>query len=218
MLNDPIPQNGRSFKTRTALLSAGLKLFAERPIDAVAIDDIVAAAGVAKGSFFNHFTDKRIFSEAVAADVRRDIESRVAAANANVDCPLERLSNGMVVAVNFALTQRDCAVIMLRAALSVTTRNHPLNEGLLGDIEAAIMAGLIPESTRDAGLLFWLGNCQMLMMNVIERRPSRVEAADRTYDIMVMALIGLGVDGQVARRIAAVCRTRLIEWEAAKTA
>ena len=46
---------------------------AERPVDAIAIDDLVAAAGVAKGSFFNHFADKRAFAQTIAEDIRREV-------------------------------------------------------------------------------------------------------------------------------------------------
>ena len=47
----------RAARTRAALLAAGFDLLVERPIDAIPIDDVVARAGVAKGSFFNHFAD-----------------------------------------------------------------------------------------------------------------------------------------------------------------
>ena len=50
----------RRERTRAALMRAGQVLFATRSVDAVSIDDIVAAAEVAKGSFYNHFPDKEI--------------------------------------------------------------------------------------------------------------------------------------------------------------
>jgi len=53
-----LPANPRAQRTYRALVDAGLELLAERPIDALAIDEIVGRAGVAKGSFFNHFADK----------------------------------------------------------------------------------------------------------------------------------------------------------------
>ena len=46
----------RAARTRAALIAAGFDLLVERSIDAIPIDDLVAKAGVAKGSFFNHFT------------------------------------------------------------------------------------------------------------------------------------------------------------------
>jgi AcrR family transcriptional regulator len=51
----------RRDKTRLALIRAGQKLFAERPIDSVSIDDIVQAANVGRGSFYNHFRDTEAF-------------------------------------------------------------------------------------------------------------------------------------------------------------
>ena len=38
----------RRSRTRAALLDAGQRLFAERPVDAVSVDEIVLAAGVAR--------------------------------------------------------------------------------------------------------------------------------------------------------------------------
>ena len=40
------------------LRQAGLKLFLERGVDQVTIDDIAKAAGTAKGNFYRYFTDK----------------------------------------------------------------------------------------------------------------------------------------------------------------
>lgn len=75
----------RAARTRRAMLDAGFELLAERPIDAIAIDEVVARAGVAKGSFFNHFTDKPGFAGAIAAEVRLELEERVTDANAGVE-------------------------------------------------------------------------------------------------------------------------------------
>ena len=92
MASQPNPSNPRAQRTRTALLDAGFALLAERPIDAIAIDDIVARAGVAKGSFFNHFTDKPGFARALGEQVRLALEARVGAANRDVSDPVLRLA------------------------------------------------------------------------------------------------------------------------------
>ena len=88
--------NPRAARTRAALLAAGFELLAERPIDAIAIDEVVARAGVAKGSFFNHFTDKPGFANAIGAAVRMELEARVDAANDGVSDPVARLAGGRV--------------------------------------------------------------------------------------------------------------------------
>ena len=90
----------RAARTRTALLEAGLDLLADRPIDAIAIDELVAAAGVAKGSFFNHFGDKYGFANAIGEAIRSDIEALIGALNADERDPLARLCGGMIGAAH----------------------------------------------------------------------------------------------------------------------
>jgi TetR/AcrR family transcriptional regulator, transcriptional repressor for nem operon len=51
--------------TRHAVLEAGMKLFIERGFNACSVQDITAAAGVPKGSFYNHFKSK----QALAAEI-----------------------------------------------------------------------------------------------------------------------------------------------------
>lgn len=206
--------NPRSARTRAALIDAGLQLFAERPIDAVAVDDIVAAAGVAKGSFFNHFDDKHAFANAIATDIRLDVEARVAAANCDVHDPLERLTGGMVVAVEFALSRRKRALVMLRGMAWTTERNHPLNVGLRADIDACIAAGHFNHQAGRSGLLFWLGACQMLMVSVLAQNLSRQDSAAQMCDTIVMALSGMGVKPLLADALGQKCGSHLIanQW------
>jgi AcrR family transcriptional regulator len=47
-VTQPGPRNPRTERTRAALIAAGRRLFSERPVDAVTVDDIVQAAEVGK--------------------------------------------------------------------------------------------------------------------------------------------------------------------------
>lgn len=194
--------NPRAARTRAALLAAGFELLAERPIDAIAIDDIVARAGVAKGSFFNHFTDKQGFAAAIGAAVRATLEERVGAANAGVADPALRLAGGMREAVAFALDERKQAIVMLRGLETSTGIDHDLNQGIRADIDALIAAGMArPEAAR-SGVRYWLGLCQIAQLNAIERRPGRADAAQRLREMLVLGLTGLGVPASRAQQVA----------------
>lgn len=196
----------RAQRTRSAMLVAGFELLSKRPIDAIAIDDIVSRAGVAKGSFFNHFTDKPGFGQAIGAEVRRALEARVDAANAHLTDPVERLVGGMRVAIEFALEERTQAIVMMRGLEASTAIDHELNRGIRADVEALVKVGLArPEAVR-SGMRFWLGVCQIAVLNTIERRPIRADAADRMREMAVLGLTGLGVEearAQVASQQAA---------------
>lgn len=199
MASLPAPSSPRAARTRSALLAAGFDLLAERPIDAIAIDEVVVRAGVAKGSFFNHFTDKPGFANAIGAAVRAELEGRVDAANAGVADPVDRLAGGMRVAVDFALTQRKRAIVMLRGLEVSTGIDHELNRGIRADIDALAAAGLArPEAAR-SGVRYWLGLCQIAMLNAIERRPDRAATAERLGEMLVLGLSGLGVPELRAR-------------------
>ena len=204
MATQPNP-SPRAARTRAALIAAGFDLLVDRSIDAIPIDDLVAKAGVAKGSFFNHFTDKQAFAEAIATEVRLELEDQVALANAGVTNPVERIAGGMRVGAEFARRDPKRATVLLRSHGTSTARAHPLNRGLLEDIEAASNQGLLRPEAREAGVLYWLGLCQALMINLIERPMTKAEAERRISDMIVLGLTGLGVSDSVSTTIVAVC-------------
>ena len=47
-------------------------LLAQRDVGALSVDEIVAAADVAKGSFYNHFQDKDAFAREIGAGAGTD--------------------------------------------------------------------------------------------------------------------------------------------------
>jgi AcrR family transcriptional regulator len=197
----------RTARTRASLIAAGFDLLVARPIDAIPIDDLVAKAGVAKGSFFNHFKDKSDFAAAIAAEVRLELEALVAKANESVSDPVERIAGGMRVGLEFAVRQPKRSMALLRSMGTPTMREHPLNDGLRSDIEAAASRNhLRPEAAR-LGVLYWLGLCQVLMQDALVGRISPSEADQRLTDMLVLGLTGLGVP---TTRAAAIARKQTV--------
>lgn len=192
----------RIARTRAALMAAGFELLVERPIDAIPIDDLVAKAGVAKGSFFNHFKDKNDFAAAIAKEVRLELEALVAKANETVSDPVERIAGGMRVGLEFAIRQPKRSMALLRSMGTPTMREHPLNEGLRADIEAAASRNLIRLEAERLGVLYWLGLCQVLMQDALIGRIPPSEAESRLADMLVLGLTGLGVPAKRAAAIA----------------
>lgn len=192
----------RTARTRASLLAAGFELLVERPIDAIPIDDLVAKAGVAKGSFFNHFRDKNDFALAIATDVRLELEALVAKANEAVSDPVERIAGGMRVGLEFAIRQPKRSMALLRSMATPMMREHPLNDGLRADMEAAASRGLLRPEAERLGVLFWLGLCQVLMQDALVGRILQSEADKRLTDMLVLGLTGLGVPAKRAAAIA----------------
>ena len=182
----------RAARTRSALIAAGFELLVERPIDAIPIDEVVAKAGVAKGSFFNHFADKQAFAEAIATEVRLELEDQVTRANAGVSDPIARIAGGMRVCALFAINNPKRTTVLLRSHASSTARGHPLNKGLVDDFKAASENGVMRPEAQECGVLYWLGLCQVLMANLVERPMTRFQGDRRISDMITLGLSGLG--------------------------
>ena len=73
MLATHTEENGyqrRKRETRNALLQAGRELFIDRAMEQVSIESITARAGVAKGSFYNHFESREaLFDELIESTI-----------------------------------------------------------------------------------------------------------------------------------------------------
>lgn len=201
----------RAVRTRNALLSAGFELMSDRSIDAIPIDDLVAAAGVGKGSFFNHFGDREGFKAALAFQVREEFEAQIRTVSSEATDPLERLATGVAVVTNYALTHPTRMMASIRMSVGSTTVDFPLNQGLLKDITDCSSAGLIRVESVIDGVIHWLGVTVSLVMFVIENKLQRDEAANKLEQFLILGLRGLGANEDVsvtiAQRLAADLKT-----------
>ena len=195
-------KSDRAARTRDALISAGFDLMLDRSVDAIPIDDLVAAAGVGKGSFFNHFGDKEGFKAALAIEVRGEIETKITTANLGVIEPLERLAGGMREVTDYALKNRKRTISMLRMMVGSTGKEHPLNEGVRSDIAMCVEAKLIRAMSEQAAMLYWLGLCVALITHVVEVDLAREKAAALLREFLMSGLVGLGADETTSRDIA----------------
>jgi AcrR family transcriptional regulator len=128
-------RSARATRSRAARLEAGLALLAERAVDAIAIDELAAAAGVAKESFLNQFGDKDPFGASVVREVRLVVEHCVARMNAGVEDPLQRLAGGMIACAAYAMQRPDGTRVLVGANRGLSPEDHPLHAGLLHDLQ-----------------------------------------------------------------------------------
>jgi len=131
----PRRSDRRRARTRAALLEAGRALYALRGLEAVSVDEIVAAADVAKGSFYNHFRDKDGLAREIAGEVRRQAERLVEAANAGVVDPAARVARALCVFIRFAIDHRDSAQVLWRLNSGATLADAPANRSLRAEVE-----------------------------------------------------------------------------------
>jgi AcrR family transcriptional regulator len=70
-------QSERRQATQAAILKAAKRLFGERGFATTTIDDVAAAAGVAKGAVYHHFETKEALFEAIFDQVSQELLAEV---------------------------------------------------------------------------------------------------------------------------------------------
>lgn len=187
----PAPSR-RGERTRQALLTAAQGLLAERSIDALSVDDIVQTAGVAKGSFYNHFEDKQELASVIQSEIRSDIENAIAEANDGVADPAVRAARAMAVYIDYIIACPQRASVMVRVNIGLASMSNPMNKGVVHDVAAGLQSGRFVTPSVEAGALFIIGACHMALMHAVEN-PNPPWIKMIAQQLGALMLRGLGV-------------------------
>jgi AcrR family transcriptional regulator len=188
----------RREKTRARLLESALLVFAQKGPQAV-IDDVIAQAGMARGSFYNYFRTNEELLGAVASEISNELLRAIDPAVQLLDDPAERIARGARLLLH-AVTQ-----LPLFGAFMVRLPFPTANSSLLGvrflarDVALAIDAGRLghiqPRVATDLVVGVVLNAAHSLV----------TDPSDRGYpEAIVGAMLeGLGIDAKEAARIVA---------------
>ena len=192
----------RAERTRGALIAAGRRLFSERPVDAVTVDDIVQAAEVGKGSFYNHFADREGLARAISAQIRAAVEEIIGRVNAGETDPARRIARAVCAYLRFPLDEPEPARVLVRVHSGHTSFEAPLNRGVVEDIAAGLAAGRLAVPTVEAGVLYVLGVTQLALARLVQASSSSA-AVSLSQQMVSLLLRGLGLPAEEADLIAA---------------
>jgi AcrR family transcriptional regulator len=185
--------------TRQALLDATHSLLALRSIDALSVDEIAMRADVAKGTFYNYFSDKDALARELAAHIRARLEGEIARTNAGVTDSAARIARAMCCVLRFGLREPRQAAAMMRLFPHATDPSAPINAGVRGDVTAGLRGGRIAAPSADAAVAFIVGAIVAGLNRVIDLPPER--AAIFAHDLGLLLLRALGLGRAAAARI-----------------
>jgi AcrR family transcriptional regulator len=192
----------RSADRRSALVDAALAAFVARGVSGTSVDDIVATAGVAKGTFYLYFGSK---DEAISAVAERMVEAVgdavEAAAIARGHSAVERVLalGGAMAQVGHASHERDLLAFIHRPenrtvheqmSDRIMTRLAPTLAAIIGD---GIAEGSFRPQDPDLAASFVLGAFSRI--HDLVTTPEQLPAALTELNAFVLG--GLGHDGGV---------------------
>ncbi|MEQ8267009.1 MAG: helix-turn-helix domain-containing protein [Parvibaculum sp.] len=185
----------RREQMRGVLIEAAMQLFARQGVDATTIDEIVDLAGVAKGTFYNYFTDRAEIARAVASLIRHELNAAVEDLNRGIDDPAERIARGVRLFMVCAVQNPVKTTLLARLYDSGTGLDRHGNEHLLGDIRDGISKGRIQVPGEEAALHLVVGIGTIAMRHLLDTDagPEILQGQGYARDIATVLLRGLGV-------------------------
>jgi AcrR family transcriptional regulator len=161
-------QEERRETTRSALLEAGRRLFAEKGFAATGTPEIVAAAGVTRGALYHHFADKLALFEAVVEEEHRGVAQAITEVADGAGAPPDMIDALVMGGEAFlgAMQDEGRRRIMLIDAPAVLSREaldrinqlfgqRTLVEGVQCAVDAGVIDGVAVEPTAQLlGALF----------------------------------------------------------------
>lgn len=202
-------RNPRAERTRSALIVAGRRLFSQKPLDAVTVDDIVQAAEVGKGSFYNHFPDREALLRAISAEIRAGVERAVSRANGEVTDPPVRMARAVCTYLRYAVDDPERAGVLARIQSGLTSLSSPLNRGIVDDIASGLASGRFAVPTVEAGVLYVLGVTQISFVRILQEPTANV-AVGIAQQMCALVLRGLGLPAAEADLIAAQASDEIV--------
>jgi AcrR family transcriptional regulator len=185
----------RRERMRAVLVEAALRLFAKQGVDATTIDEIVNVAGVAKGTFYNYFTDRTEIARAVAASVRHGMTAAVEEINRGIDDPAERIARGVRLFMAGVVLDPVKTAMLARLYDSGAALDSHGNEHLLGDVRDGIGKGRfrVPDEMSALHIVVGLGTIAMrhLLDNGAGAEILRGEGYARNIAAVLLAGLGL---------------------------
>lgn len=188
----------RREKTRNRLIESALAVFAEKGADAPMIDDFIAAAGVARGTFYNYFRTTAELLVAVAGESSDQVLGVIDPLVLEEKDPARRVVVGSRLYMMMAARYPLWGAFITRVGTRRGSRGRLLDEYLTRDLQLAIDAGRFHVGHVTVARDIALG----AIMYGIETMLSGEAPEDYTEQSMFALLQGFGVGASEARELA----------------
>ena len=189
----------RRRQTRRRLIAAARGVMGRKGANAVPISAITDAAGVGKGSFYNHFESREELIEAVFEQTIAELGAEIRSLIELMDDPAERLAFAIRYAMARPLEDDDIARFLVRGDSGRGMIRRHIEPGGWQDIHRGIAEGRF--RCDDVGVLSAIiaGGGEAIVRGIVD---GQLDADESISGLAESVLILLGVEASEARSIA----------------
>ncbi|KVL37252.1 TetR/AcrR family transcriptional regulator [Burkholderia sp. MSMB1835] len=178
---------------------AAFELFAQKGETQVSISELAQAAGIARGTVYNHVPSPEALFETVAAQMAEEMHERVVASFVGITDPAQRLANGIRYFIRRAHEEPHWGRFLSRFAFSDDTLQGLWTGPTMRDVVAGLEQqryNFRPEQLHSAMAVI-AGSALASIVLVLDGHRTWRDAGSDTAELVLRSL---GVDNETARR------------------
>jgi AcrR family transcriptional regulator len=180
------------------LVASALQVFASKGFDATDIEDVIAAAEVSRGTFYNYFKTNEELMQAVIEAVSHEMLTLIDAVVLPKPDPASRIASGLRLVLHTTCRHRLFANFVTRMGVDQTLRHSLAIQYLQRDLQAGMDEGRFAMKDARLGLLLVLGTAHATIMAFSLNAPLPDDICEEvTYHV----LLGLGMTKSAARKL-----------------
>jgi AcrR family transcriptional regulator len=149
----------RRERTRETLIAGALETLSSASVDELTIDDFVAAAGVARGTYYNHFRTKVALLNAMADYVAERIVARLDETLAGEEDPVRRIAIAAQTFVRIATEEPAWGWVLVRSTPEMVGGwSDGMRAGVIADLRRGQERGIFHVLSEDAAVAMTIGS------------------------------------------------------------
>ncbi len=177
----------RRERTRRKLLGAAAKVIAERGDSGANIESFIAAAGVARGTFYNYFDSREALIEALLLEVGSDPFHSLQQTWSMIEDPLERLSVSTQMIMQRAQADPVWGWLVIYLANSDEIMRHELSSYPMTHLAQAFESSTTEIEDLQVACDVVVGIALAAIKAVLKRKPP-INYPERVCRMMLQAL------------------------------
>jgi AcrR family transcriptional regulator len=188
----------RREKTRIRILENALIVFNEKGPDMVVAEDFIAAAGVSRGTFYNHFNTIGELLVDLAGTMSDEVLHVVDPLVLKLDNPVERFSMGTRLYMQMALRYPLWGAFLRRVGTQLAARGQLIETYLTRDLTLAYKKKMLNVKNVQVAHDIVLGSIFYGIDTLLMKKTLDLHAENIIYHV----LMGLGIEEHEAHQIA----------------
>lgn len=196
----PVLTRGHKKKARTrqALVEAALRIYAQKGVGELQLNELAEEAQVSNGTVYNYFRTREEVLEAVGVELANQLSQRVSAVSIEIEDGARRLTVGVRMFIHQARQDPQWASAVVRVFQYDRNIRSLVASNLRNDLRLGLQQGLLHYGSEDVAL----GLVAFSTMGTITAMLDGYDSPDGDQVLAEMLLMGLGVPAAKARRIA----------------